>query len=55
MQTYRGAHTKMYSLDGGESRKFCGGSVVQIGDAESIMVKDIGTQETAPSDIQTVK
>lgn len=33
----------------------CGGASIQIGDVTSLMVKDIGTHETAPSDIQTVK
>ena len=33
----------------------CGGASIQIGDVTSLMVKDIGTYETAPSDIQTVK
>ena len=47
--------TIQYSLNGGETWKFCGGTSVQIGDVASLMVKDIGTHETAPSDIQTVK
>jgi hypothetical protein len=40
---------------GGTTWKFCGGTSVQIGDVASLMVKDIGTHETAPSDIQIVK
>lgn len=49
------SNTIQYSLDGGMTWKFCGGTSVQIGDVASLMVKDIGTHETAPSDIQTVK
>ena len=49
------SNTMQYSLDGGMTWKFCGGSSVEIGDVASLMVKDVGTHETAPSDIQTVK
>ena len=48
--------TMKYSLDGGATWKFCGGTSVQIGEGHSeILVKDIGTHECAPSDIQIVK
>ena len=49
------SNTMCYSIDGGTTWKFCGGTSVQIGDVSTLMVKDIGTHETAPSDIQTVK
>ena len=46
----------VYSLDGGESWTFCGGTSVELGDVEGeILVKDIGTHEKAPSDVQTIK
>ena len=45
-----------FSLDGGETWTFCGGTSVELGDVEGdILVMDIGTNETAPSDIQTIK
>ena len=45
----------MFSLDGGESWKFCGGTSVCLGSVStSILIKDIGTAATAPSDIQVV-
>ena len=48
--------TMKYSLDGGATWRFCGGTNVQIGDGHSeIFVMDIGTHECAPSDIQIVK
>ena len=44
-----------YSLDGGRTWKFCGGTSVLIGKyVDEILVKDIGTDKTAPSDIQTI-
>ena len=44
-----------YSLDGGETWFFCGGTSVQIGDVDgSIMIKDIGTATTAPSSVQVI-
>ena len=50
------SNTMQYSLDGGATWKFCGGTSVQLGEvSDSILVKDIGTHETAPSDIQTIK
>ncbi len=48
--------TMKYSLDGGESWTFCGGTSVEIGDVtEGILVMDIGTHEYAPSEIQTIE
>ena len=48
--------TMTYSTDGGNTWRFCGGALVELGEGyEEILVKDIGTHETAPSDIQTVK
>lgn len=48
--------TMTYSTDGGSTWRFCGGALVEIGEGyEEILVKDIGTHEYAPSDIQTVK
>ena len=49
------SNTMCYSINGGATWKFCGGTSVQIGDVSTLMVKDVGTHETAPSDIQTVK
>ncbi|MBQ1933498.1 MAG: exo-alpha-sialidase, partial [Clostridia bacterium] len=47
--------TLMYSLDGGKSWSFCGGSSVNVGEVDGdILVKDIGTHEYAPSGVQTV-
>lgn len=48
--------TMKFSLDGGESWTFCGGTSVEIGEVTGeILVMDIGTHEYAPSDIQTIK
>ena len=48
--------TMKFSLDGGESWIFCGGTSVEIGDVTGgILVMDIGTHEYAPSDIQTIE
>ena len=47
--------TMKYSLDGGKSWKFCGGNSVQIGEGfYEILVKDIGTHESAPSNVQII-
>ena len=52
----KGVSTTMcYSTDNGATWKFCGGSSVQIGEVSSLMVKNVGTHETAPSDTQLVK
>ncbi len=43
----------IYSLDGGETWKFCGGTSVYLGGYSGrILVKNIGTHGTAPSEIQ---
>ena len=48
--------TMKFSLDGGESWTFCGGTSVEIGDVTGeILVMDIGTHEYAPSDVQIIK
>ena len=47
--------TMKYSLDGGATWRFCGGTSVQIGEVTGeIWVQDIGTSKLAPSDIQIV-
>ena len=47
--------TMKYSLDGGATWKYCGGTSVQVGEvAGDILVKDIGTHKLAPSDVQIV-
>ena len=47
--------TMKYSLDGGATWMFCGGSSVQIGEVRGeIWVQDIGTSKLAPSSIQIV-
>ena len=49
------SNTMMYSLDGGTTWKFCGGTSVQIGDGfYEILVKDMGTHEYAPSSVQII-
>jgi hypothetical protein len=47
--------TMTYSTDGGSTWRFCGGSSVELGEVDSILVKDVGTYEYAPSEIQTVR
>ena len=47
--------TMKYSLDCGETWRFCGGTSVQIGEVTGeIWVQDIGTSKLASSDIQIV-
>lgn len=52
------SNTMQYSLDGGKTWTFAGGTSVLIGleevKATEILIKDIGTSVTAPSDIQSI-
>ena len=48
------SNTMQYSLDGGATWKFCGGTSVEIGEADEIIVKDIGTHEYSPSNVQII-